>query len=55
MNLPILYIKPGCPWCINVVDFLRRKSIDVETVIVSGNRDAMRGIVTFPGSPERPR
>lgn len=26
-SLPILYIKPGCPWCIEVVEFLREKGI----------------------------
>ena len=31
MSLPILYIKPGCPWCDEVIDFLRRKRIEVET------------------------
>lgn len=25
--LPILYIKSGCPWCIEVVDFLNDKGI----------------------------
>ena len=24
MELPILYIKPGCPWCVDVVEFLNR-------------------------------
>jgi glutaredoxin 3 len=26
-SLPILYIKPGCPWCVEVVEFLRDKGI----------------------------
>lgn len=26
-SLPILYIKPGCPWCIEVIEFLREKGI----------------------------
>ena len=54
MNLPILYIKPGCPWCDDVVDFLRRKDIDVETVIVSGNRDAMQEMVDLSGQSKAP-
>jgi glutaredoxin len=26
-NLPILYVKPGCPWCEEVVTFLSEKGI----------------------------
>jgi glutaredoxin len=25
--LPILYIKSGCPWCIEVVEFLKEKGV----------------------------
>ena len=54
MNLPILYIKPGCPWCDDVVDFLRRKRIEVETVVVSGNREAMREMIDLSGQSKAP-
>ena len=54
MSLPILYIKPGCPWCNEVVDFLRRKRIDVETVIVSGNPETMREMVALSGQTKAP-
>lgn len=26
-NLPILYVKTGCPWCAEVIDFLMAKGI----------------------------
>jgi glutaredoxin 3 len=26
-ELPILYIKPGCPWCNEVIEFLREHGI----------------------------
>ena len=54
MNLPILYIKPGCPWCDDVTDFLRRKRIDVETVVVSGNREAMQEMLELSGQSKAP-
>ncbi len=25
--LPVLYLKPGCPWCVEVVAFLREHGI----------------------------
>jgi glutaredoxin 3 len=26
-DLPILYIKPGCPWCVEVVEFLTSNGV----------------------------
>jgi glutaredoxin len=54
MELPILYIKPGCPWCVDVADFLNRKNIKVETVVVSGNREAMREMIDLSGQSKAP-
>lgn len=54
MSLPILYIKPGCPWCVDVVEFLSRKGIDVKTVVVSGNPTAMREMVELSGQSKAP-
>jgi glutaredoxin 3 len=54
MNLPILYIKPGCPWCDEVIDFLKKRSITVRTVIVSGNPAAMKEMVELSGQSKAP-
>lgn len=54
MNLPILYIKPGCPWCDEVIDFLKKRSIAVRTVIVSGNPAAMKEMVELSGQSKAP-
>jgi glutaredoxin len=54
MSLPVLYIKPGCPWCEDVVDYLARKRIDVETIVVSGNPAAMREMVGLSGQSKAP-
>ena len=54
MSLPILYIKPGCPWCEEVIDYLDRKNIEVETVIVSGNREKMQEMIDLSGQSKAP-
>jgi glutaredoxin 3 len=54
MSLPILYIKPGCPWCDDVIDYLDRQRIDYETVVVSGNREAMAEMVALSGQSKAP-
>lgn len=53
-DLPVLYIKPGCPWCDEVVDFLDRKKLTVRTVVVSGNREAMEEMVDLSGQSKAP-
>lgn len=53
-DLPILYIKPGCPWCDEVVEYLDRRKIDVQTVVVSGNRQAMQEMVDLSGQTKAP-
>jgi glutaredoxin 3 len=53
-DLPKLYIKPGCPWCDEVVDYLDRKNIVVETIVVSGNREAMQEMVDLSGQTKAP-
>ena len=54
MSLPVLYIKPGCPWCDEVVDFLSRKGIEVETIVVSGNPAAMSAMTHLSGQSKAP-
>lgn len=54
MNLPILYIKRGCPWCVEVVEYLKRKQIEVQTLVVSGDREAMEEMVTLSGQSKAP-
>ena len=54
MSLPVLYIKPGCPWCDDVLEYLERRRIEVETVIVSGNPAAMSEMVELSGQSKAP-
>ncbi len=51
---PVLYVKPGCPWCDDVVEFLECRRIGVETVVVSGNPEAMREMVELSGQTKAP-
>lgn len=54
MSLPILYIKPGCPWCDEAVHDLARKNVAVKTVIVSGNHVAMEEMIALSGQTKVP-
>jgi len=54
MSLPVLYIKTGCPWCEDVIEYLDRQGIEVETIVVSGNREAMAEMVALSGQSKAP-
>jgi glutaredoxin 3 len=54
MTTPILYIKPGCPWCEEVLDYLKRKNIEFKKVVVSGNREAMQEMIDLSGQSKAP-
>jgi glutaredoxin 3 len=53
-DLPILYIKLGCPWCEEVTDYLRQRRIEVQTVVVSGNPERMREMKELSGQTKAP-
>lgn len=54
MTEPILYIKPGCPWCEDVIDYLDKKGIAYKKVIVSGDRAAMQAMIDLSGQSKAP-
>lgn len=39
-NLPILYVKPGCPWCTEAVEFLDGHGVEYRQVDVLTDRAA---------------
>ncbi len=54
MNLPILYVKRGCPWCDEVIAYLAKQKIEVQTLVVSGDREAMQEMVALSGQSKAP-
>lgn len=54
MVKPILYVKTGCPWCEEVLEYLDARSLVYEKVVVSGNRDAMQTMIDLSGQSKAP-
>jgi glutaredoxin 3 len=50
----VLYVKNGCPWCVEVEEYLAEQGIAVRRVVVSGNRDAMAEMVALSGQSKAP-
>ncbi len=53
-NERVLYVKNGCPWCVEVEDYLEEKKITVRKVVVSGDRAAMEEMVKISGQSKAP-
>ena len=50
----MLYVKSGCPWCVEVESYLDRHGIEVSKTVVSGNRAAMEEMVRISGQGKAP-
>jgi glutaredoxin 3 len=53
-NLPILFIKSGCPWCTDVTAYLSDHQIEVNLVNVSSNREALQQMIELSGQSKAP-
>lgn len=53
-NDRVLYVKSGCPWCVEVMAYLEREDIEVRKVVVSGNREGMDEMVALSGQTKAP-
>ncbi|MDX6767523.1 MAG: glutaredoxin family protein [Candidatus Methylacidiphilales bacterium] len=51
---PKLYVKTGCPWCAEAIEFLDKHRITYQKVTVSNNPAAMDEMVTLSGQTKAP-
>jgi len=53
-DLPILYVKPGCPWCTEVVEFLRANGIGYREQDVTADSKAFDEMRRKSGQAKAP-
>ncbi|MBC8009070.1 MAG: glutaredoxin family protein [Burkholderiales bacterium] len=53
-ELPVLYIKPACPWCIEVVAFLDEHGVPYRRVDVTQDAGARAEMERLSGQPKVP-
>ncbi|MDP0501339.1 MAG: glutaredoxin family protein [Verrucomicrobiota bacterium JB022] len=51
---PIVYIKPGCPWCVDALNYFKRNGLEVETRNVLADREAMERLLKISGKNKTP-
>jgi glutaredoxin 3 len=54
MTRPLLYVKNGCPWCIEAEDFLKEHRIAYDRLDVLSNREAFQEMQELSGQTKAP-
>ena len=54
MNLPILYVKDGCPWCIEAINLFEEIDLKYEMIDVRKNPEKMTELVKCSGQSKTP-
>ncbi|MFW6354069.1 MAG: glutaredoxin family protein [Verrucomicrobiota bacterium] len=51
---PLLYIKPGCPWCREAVSFFSQHGVEVEIRDVLSSKANMQRMIEISGQSKTP-
>mgnify|MGYP001449316486 CR=1 FL=1 len=51
---PILYIKQGCPWCVDALQYFQRKGLDLDVRDVRGSAEGMAELQQASGQALTP-
>lgn len=53
-TLPLLYVKTGCPWCLEVVEFLNNNGVGYREKNVTADREAFAEMQRKSGQTKAP-
>jgi glutaredoxin 3 len=53
-TLPILYVKPGCPWCTQALEFFAQQGVKCDIKDVIADMHQMRQLVATTGQSKCP-
>ena len=54
MSKPTLYVKQGCPWCVDALAYFKDKSLDLEVIDVRAAPHRMAELVDASGQNMTP-
>jgi monothiol glutaredoxin len=54
MNLPKLFVKQGCPWCIDALDYFKKIGLELEVIDVRIEPEKMSDLVACSGQSKTP-
>ena len=54
MKKPILYVKKGCPWCIDALEYFSKIGISLDVIDVTKHQDSMQELIDCSGQSKTP-
>jgi len=54
MNKPKLFVKQGCPWCIDALQYFKTKSLELDVIDVRIDSSRMAELVKISGQSKTP-
>ena len=54
MNLPILYTKNGCPWCIDALEYFNKANVKLDVIDVLKDPSKMNDLQACSGQTKTP-
>ena len=54
MSKPKLFVKEGCPWCVDALAYFQSKSMDLEIIDVRKNPSRMNELLEISGQSKTP-
>ncbi len=49
-----VYVKRGCPWCVELEEFMEEKGINYESIEVLSNADKFNEMIAISGQSKAP-
>ena len=54
MSKPTLYVKQGCPWCVDALAYFNAKGLDLEVIDVRAEPKRMQELIEVSGQSMTP-
>jgi glutaredoxin 3 len=49
-----VYVKEGCPWCVELEDYMLQKGLNYESIEVLSNADKFNEMIAISGQSKAP-
>ena len=54
MEKPVLYVKGGCPWCVDALAYFKDKQVELDVVDVQADPSRMKELIEISAQTKTP-
>jgi len=54
MEKPVLYVKGGCPWCVDALAYFKDKQVELDVVDVQADPSRMKELIEISAQTRTP-